>query len=221
MRPPELVVVVAGTRTGVGKTWVAARVAAALRERGVRVAARKPAQSFDPEDPAPTDAEVLAAATGEAPERVCPPRFSYPLAAAPPMAAAALGRAAPELAELLDALCWPEATQIGLVEGVGGVASPLAADGDTASLADAVGAQLTVVVAKPDLGAISDTRLAVRALRTPVIVVLNGFDPHDPMHVANQDWLADRDRFVVVTSAGELAGHLAERVCPLRKGALP
>ncbi|MBV8560261.1 MAG: AAA family ATPase, partial [Acidimicrobiia bacterium] len=56
---PERLVLVAGTGTEVGKTWVAARLAEALRARGTRVAARKPAQSFAP-DEGPTDAEALA-----------------------------------------------------------------------------------------------------------------------------------------------------------------
>ena len=49
VRPHRLVVVV-GTGTDVGKTWVAARLLIDLRAAGVTVAARKPAQSFDPDD---------------------------------------------------------------------------------------------------------------------------------------------------------------------------
>jgi dethiobiotin synthetase len=66
---PERLVLVAGTATEVGKTWVAAAVLAELRTRGVRVAARKLVQSFSPGEH-PTDAEALAAATGEAPDDV-------------------------------------------------------------------------------------------------------------------------------------------------------
>ena len=49
VRPRRLVAVV-GTGTDVGKTWVSARVLRDLRAAGLRVAARKPAQSFDPGD---------------------------------------------------------------------------------------------------------------------------------------------------------------------------
>ena len=40
--------VVAGTGTEVGKTWAAVRLITELRSDGRSVAARKPAQSFDP-----------------------------------------------------------------------------------------------------------------------------------------------------------------------------
>ena len=49
MRPRRLVLVV-GTGTDVGKTWVSAHLLATLRAAGLTVAARKPAQSFDPAD---------------------------------------------------------------------------------------------------------------------------------------------------------------------------
>src|SRR3954447_23680520 len=84
-------VAVAGTGTEIGKTWVTAAVARWLRASGTRVAARKPAQSFAVTDaPETLDAAVLAAATGEHPDVVCPPHRSYERALAPPMAAAAL-----------------------------------------------------------------------------------------------------------------------------------
>ena len=85
LRPRKLVVV-AGTGTEIGKTWVAARLARDLRATGYEVIARKPAQSFDPGDSS-TDAHVLAAATGEEPSMVCPRHRWYPAAMAPPMAA--------------------------------------------------------------------------------------------------------------------------------------
>ena len=69
---PGLVVVVAGTATEIGKTWVTARLAERLLAAGATVAARKPAQSFAADDEV-TDADVLAAATGEDPTAVCPP----------------------------------------------------------------------------------------------------------------------------------------------------
>ena len=47
---PERLVLVVGTGTEVGKTWVACRLARVLRRRGLIVAARKPAQSYDPGD---------------------------------------------------------------------------------------------------------------------------------------------------------------------------
>ena len=61
-----MLIVVAGTGTEVGKTWAAARLATTLRGRAITVRARKPAQSFEPDDPPDgTDAALLGAATGE------------------------------------------------------------------------------------------------------------------------------------------------------------
>ncbi len=57
---PELVVVVLGTTTGVGKTWATAALVRALGDKGVDAVARKPVQSYAPEDATTTDAHLLA-----------------------------------------------------------------------------------------------------------------------------------------------------------------
>ena len=46
MSRPRLLIGVLGTHTEVGKTWVSAQLLAQARSRGLRVAARKPVQSF-------------------------------------------------------------------------------------------------------------------------------------------------------------------------------
>jgi dethiobiotin synthetase len=200
--------VVTGTGTDVGKTWVAARLAGALVARGRRVAARKPAQSFAAGDHR-TDAVVLGAATGEAPEVVCPRHRWYGEPMAPPMAATALGLAPPRLSELVDEVgsSWPDPpVDHGIVEGAGGVASPLADDGDSADLAAALGADAVVVVADAGLGVIGLVRLAVgRLAPAPVVVFLNRFDAGSPLHEANRSWLVARDALVVAVAVEELA----------------
>ena len=185
------VVVVTGTGTEVGKTWIGAALLRALRDRGEVVAARKPVQSFEP-GTGPTDAEVLAEATGQAPEEVCPAARSYELAMAPPVAARELGRPVPLLAELVREIRWPAGTTTGLVEGVGGPRSPLAGDGDTVDLAAAVGPAAVVLVADAGLGTISAVRLCLPTLaRWPTTVVLNRFDPGSRLHATNRAWLED------------------------------
>ena len=130
---PGTLVVVLGTGTEVGKTWVTAALARRVRDAGVVVSARKPAQSFAvDEPPGRRDAAVLGEAVGEAPEAVCPPHRWYPEALAPPMAAEALGRPVPTVAELVAELVWPADVAgtpgtLGLVETAGGVRSPLGA----------------------------------------------------------------------------------------------
>ena len=84
---PDRLVAILGTGTEVGKTWVAAAALTSARRAGLSVAARKPAQSAEPDDPAPSDADVLAVATGEDPLAVCPAHRHYAVAMAPPMAA--------------------------------------------------------------------------------------------------------------------------------------
>ncbi len=202
-----MLVTVTGTDTGVGKTWVAAALARHLVGRGRRVSVRKPAQSFSPGS-GPTDAELLALATGEPPAVVCRPHRWYPRPMAPPMAAEALGAPMPTLAALVDELLekWPPAdVDVGLVEGAGGVASPLARDGHNADLARALGADLAVLVAPAGLGTISAVRLGAYALApVPVAVFLNRFDPNDDLHARNREWLVSVDGLRVATSIDEL-----------------
>jgi len=207
---PERLVLVTGTGTEVGKTWVACALARALRARGLVVAARKPVQSFGPDDPsAGTDAAVLAEATGEHPGVVCPRHRWYAVAMAPPMAAEVLGRPPFTVADLADEVAWPPGVGVGLVESAGGVRSPLAADGDTATLAAALRPERVVLVADAGLGTINAVRLSAAALAPwPVTVLLNRYDAGDELHQANRAWLAGRDGYDVATDAAGLVAPI-------------
>jgi dethiobiotin synthetase len=199
MRPARLVVV-AGTGTEIGKTWASARALASLREGGLAVSARKPAQSFEPGET--TDAEVLAGATGEDPHEVCPESRWLPIPLAPPMAADALGLLPFTLSELLPT--WAPGTELGLVETAGGVRSPLAVDGDCAAYAHLLEPDHVLLVADAGLGTINSVRLSIEALAPlPVKVLLNRFDPDLDLHRRNRAWLHDADGFDVATTADE------------------
>lgn len=214
---PERVVVVLGTGTGVGKTWVAAKVLTRLKAGGTTVAARKPVQSFAPCDPE-TDADVLGLATGEPPEQVCPRHRWYGIAMAPPIAAAFLGIAPPTLEELADELEWPaEAVGVGVVETAGGPRSPVAADGDSAALAAAVNPDLAVLVAPAGLGAINAVRLCGPAVPEPVVVFLNHFDNSD-VHDRNRRWL-QADGFDVVVDVAQLTRRVGAKKPPAEPAA--
>jgi dethiobiotin synthetase len=210
-----MVIVVAGTGTEVGKTWAGARLATALRDRSLTVQARKPAQSFEPDDPLEgTDAAQLGAATGEEPTTVCPAHRWYTIAMAPPMAADALGREPLVLGELADELAasWGDrAADVRMVELAGGIWSPIAHDGDCLDLTRVLAPDAIVLVADAGLGTINAIRPAVAALTSiaPVVTLLNRFDEGDELHRRNRDWLADRDGFEVVTSVDALADRLA------------
>jgi len=210
VRPAHLVVIV-GTGTEIGKTWVAVRLLGIAGDRGLRVAARKPAQSFAPgdDDAGCTDAQLLAAATGEDPTDVCPAPHWYPVPMAPPMAADALDRPPLTLVLLLDHLAWPPAADLVVVETAGGVRSPLATDGDSVDLCRRLAPDAVVLVADAGLGTINAVRLSADALAPwRTVVVLNRFDPGDDLHRRNRAWLTGHEGLECVVDLDELADVL-------------
>jgi dethiobiotin synthetase len=203
----DLTIVVTGTDTAVGKTWLTVELALELRQRDIAVAIRKPVQSFDSTDRT-TDADILAEASGEDPIVVCPGHRRYALAMAPPMAADAIGSPPFKVDELVQELALSN-NGVTLVEGVGGARSPLAHDGDTVDLARLLEADAVVVVAHSGLGALNSVRLVADTLEDfDTFVYLNRFTPADALHAANKAWLTDVDGFDVSTNPSELLSHL-------------
>ena len=199
-----------GTDTDIGKTWVGAAVLSTLRTSGTTVAARKPVQSYDSADAGPTDADVLAAATGEHPNDVCPEHRWYAAALAPPMAAAVLVRPVFSVADLVAELRWhPPEPEVRWVETVGGVRSPIAFDGDSADLCAALEPDLVVLVADAGLGTINAVRLSATALEPwPLVVYLNQWNG-EQLHELNRAWLTDRDGFEVVVDVQALGRRIS------------
>jgi len=164
MRQPAAsnIVVITGTDTAVGKTMVGAGLARALTGRGLEVLAVKPVESGTPAQAAASeDGAILAAATGQARPRHALTRLRAPLA--PPVAAVEQG-------VLLDMDAWcaeigayAAAADIVLVEGAGGVLSPLTATETSRDLARKLGAR-TVLVAADRLGTLNHTLMAMEAL---------------------------------------------------------
>lgn len=209
MRPRQLIGVI-GTHTEVGKTWVTAQLASTLRARGYTVAARKPVQSFEPGSI--TDAEILANATGEKPQTVCPPSRSLPTPLAPPMAADRLGRERITLAALVDEIRWPP-VDFGFLETVGGALSPIAHDAASVDLLYALQPDRVLLVAEAGLGAINAIRLTLRAIHPyDASIFLNRFDTAVEVHRLNRDWLSTRDGLRVTHDITELASMLSDRV---------
>ncbi len=164
-------------------------------------------QSFGPCD-AETDADVLAAATGEHADVVCPRHRWYAMAPASPLAAAFLGMAAPTLGKLVAEMERPaERIEGGAVETAGSPRSPVAPDGDSRALARAVEPDLIVLVAHAGLGAINEVRRARRSCPSPSWLFLNHFDRGD-VHDRNLRWLQGHGVDVVVRIE-ELARRIA------------
>ncbi|HSH60645.1 MAG TPA: dethiobiotin synthase [Acidimicrobiales bacterium] len=207
MARPEHLVLVTGTGTGTGKTWVGAQLLAAWRSGGHTVAARKPVQSYDP-GVETSDAEVLASATAEEPEWVCPGHRWYEVPMAPPIAAELLERPGFSVEDLVNELAWPDGVRYGLVEGVGGPRSPIASSGDTVALAEAVMPDTVVLVAPTELGTINAVLLAASVLDHPV-VFLNRYREDSPLHARNAEWLRERSGLEVVTDLDTLVSRLS------------
>ncbi len=193
---PPAALLVTGTDTEVGKSVVGAALLAAWRQLGRSVDAYKPVESGV--EGAPADGTLLWEACGRAHplDEVCPVRLSAPLA--PPVAARDEG-------VVLDPADWQRriadragASDLLLVEGAGGLLSPLWEGGDAAELA--VRCQLpTLVVAADRLGVINHVRLVVEALErraVPIVaVVLTRSEPSrpdDPSLQSNRREIASR-----------------------------
>jgi dethiobiotin synthetase len=143
-------VVVVGSHTDVGKTFVSCALVRALVGSGVVVAPRKPVLtgvSDDDEALADSDAGRLLAAAGRRVDRagldeVAPFRFALPQA--PDAAARAEGRRL-QLVDVVAAAAAPADACV-LVETAGGVMSPAADDGLVVDVAAALGLPCVLVV---------------------------------------------------------------------------
>lgn len=160
---------IAGAGTDVGKTHVTAALARALLRSGRSVRVFKPvASGYDPAHPEESDAGRLLDALGLPPspwniEAICPLRFAAPLS--PPAAARREGvsLSLEMIAGPCEARIRAEEADVLLIEGVGGLMSPLT---DSATGLDLMArlAAPTVLVGGSYLGAISHLLTAVEVL---------------------------------------------------------
>ncbi|WP_428307017.1 dethiobiotin synthase [Lacipirellula sp.] len=193
---------IAGTNTEVGKTHVAAMIARTLAASGRRVGVYKPAASgclATAEGLIAEDAVALWEAAGRplTLEQVCPQRFLAPLA--PPRAAQAEGRRVDATLLRTGLEPWLAASEIVIVEGAGGLMSPLSDVDYNIDLAAELGLPL-VIVAANELGVINATLQTLITARTraphlPIAgVVLNQATerPSDASLASNAEELAAR-----------------------------
>ena len=155
-------VLVTGTDIGVGKTWVACGLAHAIRHAGRSVTAVKAVETGCEDRPAPTEDGVrLAAATGQTTPTRALRRFRASIAPAPAADLEGLTLDLDELAAEIGAAAGT--SQLLLLEGAGGLLSPLGWDWNAVDLAQAVHAT-ALVVASDRLGTINHTLLTLSAL---------------------------------------------------------
>jgi dethiobiotin synthetase len=161
---------ITGTDTGAGKTILAAALLAAMAAAGERVSAHKPVLTGLEEpgtDGWPPDHELLAAAAGGRAELIAPLRYG---AAASPQLAAALAGERIEPARLITAARAAGEEHTLIVEGVGGLLTPLAERFAVRDLAAAL-ALPVLIAARPGLGTINHTLLTLEAARTAALDV--------------------------------------------------
>ncbi len=184
LKIPGLMIV--GTDTDVGKTYISTRIAKQLTSEGVLTGAYKPACSgavFDEEtgDLYWDDVKQLAEAIEQKfpVERICPQTFQAPLA--PPVAAQKEGKRVDEPLLRQGALWWQDQADFLIVEGVGGILCPLT---ESILIAD-FAAELqypVLIVARAGLGTINHSLLTIEALQKRGLciagIILNDVDPH-------------------------------------------
>ncbi len=166
---------ITGTDTDVGKTWVTARLARALRDRGLDVGVWKPVQAGCMWGEPDADSHILKTISGveETEEEICPVSLRAPLA---PMVAAHLEDRTVTVADLISH--WrliSDRHPLWLVEGAGGLAVPVSQGELIVDVAAALGFRL-LLIAKSGLGTINHTLLSVdyacsRGLRWSGIIV--------------------------------------------------
>ncbi len=159
---------VTATDTGVGKTVLSAALLAAIKADGEIVRAYKPAVTGldEPTEDWPADHVLLGAASGLPAEQVSPLRYGP--AVSPQLAAELTGEPlASETLMTTSAAVAREAQHAEatlIVEGVGGLLSPLAESFTVCDLAVALRLPL-LIAARPGLGTINHTLLTLQAAR--------------------------------------------------------
>ena len=184
---------VTGTDTGIGKTWIASSIVRALASSGIRVGAYKPVCSGGVDfggNVTWEDIDRLQSALGaEYPvDAICPQRFLAALA--PPLAARLESRRVDSDLLLAGARWWNGKADMLIVEGAGGLLSPVTETETVADLAQRLEYPL-IIVARCGLGTINHTLLTIEAAgrrRLPIAgVILNQPCPEDDVSLAESN----------------------------------
>jgi dethiobiotin synthetase len=185
-------VVVTGTDTGVGKTWVTCALARAIVATGTRIVALKPIETgWGPEPSELEDGVMLARATGQTAPLRALRVFAAPVA--PPEAAEREGQTLDYDDLLRRVRACAEGAEVALVETAGGTLSPFTWTKTAVDLAADLEARV-ILVASDRLGTIHHTRAALSVLgeraADVVAIVLTAPAEPDASTGSNADALA-------------------------------
>ena len=209
-------VFVTGTDTEVGKSVVAACIAAAAAASGLKVAAFKPVVTGLDDTPAdwPPDHELLAKAAnaGQTPEDVAPYRFGP--AVSPHLAAEMAGETIDPERLVAHAREQAARADVLVCEGVGGLLVPLAGDYLVRDLAGELSLPV-VIAARRGLGTINHSLLTVEAaravaLRVQAVVVTPWPSEPTAMERSNCETIERFGELPVLGLPRTNPGHLAD-----------
>lgn len=227
-------VVLLGTGTGVGKTYLGQEILRAWRRAGVSTLGLKPIESgYDPAQPEGSDAGALC----ESAHAGAPPLYALRAPISPHLAAEREGSSI-EPQKVTDWVRSQEDSFFGadpagtggvtLIETAGGAFSPLGRGLTNLDLAERLLPALLVLAAPDSLGVLHDVTATLRAMapRRPDFVVLSQARPVDASSGTNGAELervvfpalgatAPKDSEVVTLFVGDKADFVADRI--LRK----
>jgi dethiobiotin synthetase len=195
---------ITGTDTGVGKTVFTRLLAQFLHRRGINVAALKPVCSGGRDD-----ARALHMALGGSLtlDEINPWHFRAPVA---PSLAARLEKKPVKLAPVLAHIrAWQKKSRITLIEGAGGLLSPLGEGFDSRDLIAALRAT-SVIVTPNKLGTVNHVLLTLEALpnnlRSRAKIVLVSSQKPDAAAASNARLLAQLSRSANIFTLPWLGG---------------
>jgi dethiobiotin synthetase len=195
--------------TGIGKTLVTSILCHQLRCSGRGVRAIKPVVSGFCDDDSESDPALILRALGQSctPEafaEISPWRFAQPVS--PHLAARAEG-GGPSLAELCAFCRESEGDGIMLIEGAGGIMTPLGEDFTVLDLAASLG-HAVVLVTGSYLGAISHTLTALAVIRARGLLV-RGLIASESLESAG---LSETAEAIRLFAGGEIPVHALFRL---------
>ncbi len=182
---------ITGTDTGVGKTFITYNLALALKEKGIKVACFKPVETGVKD--IPEDGKLLSSATGQPLEEVVPFRYKLPLS---PYAGYLEEGWKVDLEQVKSKFFDLKGKyEVVLVEGAGGIAVPIVKDYDYSDLAKDLDLEV-LIVARAGLGTLNHTFLTCFYVQRKGLkikgIVLNRFTGKDVSERTNPTIISER-----------------------------